>query len=148
MYIITHIILMCTHIFCYDLWFYISHILLHTKTLRPIHNVHHVNEINLNWTSSFEGHPFEFFFQSWGFFVPFFFRVWDHGFLTECALVISFLTIRGMMRHDERCTFLIGNHHLLHHKYPYCNFGDYYTDMLMGTYKKFPNEEITGFLGR
>ena len=26
-----------------------------------------------------------------------------------------------MMRHDERCIFLIGNHHLLHHKYPNYN---------------------------
>ena len=51
-----------------------------------------------------------------------------------------------MMRHDERCIWLIGNHHLLHHKYSQYNFGEYWLDALCGT--KYPNhaEYKHGFL--
>jgi sterol desaturase/sphingolipid hydroxylase (fatty acid hydroxylase superfamily) len=43
-----------------------------------------------------------------------------------------------MMRHDDRLIWLIGNHHLLHHKYPLYNFGEYWLDSLMGT--EYPNK--------
>ena len=42
-----------------------------------------------------------------------------------------------MMRHDRRFIFIVGNHHLLHHKYQKYNYGEYWIDMLCGT--KFKN---------
>jgi sterol desaturase/sphingolipid hydroxylase (fatty acid hydroxylase superfamily) len=43
------------------------------------------------------------------------------------------LNIRGMMRHDKRGTWLVGNHHLLHHQYPRYNYGEVWLDYLGGT---------------
>jgi sterol desaturase/sphingolipid hydroxylase (fatty acid hydroxylase superfamily) len=48
------------------------------------------------------------------------------------------VNIRGMLRHDTRYTWLIGNHHILHHKYPQYNFGEYWLDKLGGT--MYPND--------
>ena len=48
------------------------------------------------------------------------------------------IAARGYMRHDHRYSFLIGNHHLLHHKNPKYNFGEYWIDSLFGT--KYPNK--------
>ncbi len=42
-----------------------------------------------------------------------------------------------MLRHDKRFVWLIGNHHLLHHKYPRYNFGEYWLDKLFKT--NYPN---------
>jgi hypothetical protein len=43
------------------------------------------------------------------------------------------VNIRGMLRHDVRYIWLIGNHHILHHKYPQYNFGEYWLDTLFDT---------------
>ena len=43
----------------------------------------------------------------------------------DFAIVLVLLNMRGMMRHDERFVWLIGNHHLLHHKFPRYNYGEY-----------------------
>ena len=49
-------------------------------------------------------------------------------------LVSLFLVnIRGMLRHDHRFIWLIGNHHILHHKYPNYNYGEYWLDTCFGT---------------
>jgi sterol desaturase/sphingolipid hydroxylase (fatty acid hydroxylase superfamily) len=40
-----------------------------------------------------------------------------------------------MMRHDDRCSFIIGNHHLIHHQYPNYNYGEYWIDYLCKTNK-------------
>ena len=53
--------------------------------------------------------------------------------LRDTLLVLAFLNIRGMMRHDPRWSWLIGNHHILHHKYSEYNFGEYWMDTLCGT---------------
>jgi hypothetical protein len=55
----------------------------------------------------------------------------------DILIVLSFLNIRGMMRHDIRFAFLIGNHHLLHHRHPKYNYGEYWLDYIFGT--KYPN---------
>ena len=43
--------------------------------------------------------------------------------LYQLAAALLLLNLRGMMAHDKRFVFLIGNHHLLHHKYHNCNYG-------------------------
>jgi sterol desaturase/sphingolipid hydroxylase (fatty acid hydroxylase superfamily) len=50
-------------------------------------------------------------------------------------LTIAFLIVgaRALMRHDNRFSWLIGNHHLLHHKYQKYNFGEYWIDTIVGS---------------
>ena len=69
-------------------------------------------------------------FQGVGMFVPFLALNYT---MYDVFLVLLILNVRGMMRHDERFVFLIGNHHLLHHKYPNYNYGEYWIDWLCGT---------------
>ena len=57
--------------------------------------------------------------------------------LYSLLVALLFLNIRGMMRHDHRFVWLIGNHHILHHKYPQYNFGEFWIDKLCGT--QYPN---------
>ena len=57
----------------------------------------------------------------------------------DIIIILFLLNLRGMMAHDRRWTFLIGNHHLLHHKYGNCNYGQYWIDTLCGT--RHPNKE-------
>jgi sterol desaturase/sphingolipid hydroxylase (fatty acid hydroxylase superfamily) len=51
-----------------------------------------------------------------------------------------------MMRHDDRFSWLIGNHHILHHKYPKYNFGEYWIDKMFGTLYPNKSEYIYGEL--
>jgi len=85
---------------------------------------------------TYHGHPFETLFQGIGVFFPLLFYSFS---ITDFIIALTFLNIRGMLRHDERGTFLIGNHHLLHHKYPNYNFGEYWIDTLCGT--RYPNNK-------
>jgi lathosterol oxidase len=48
-----------------------------------------------------------------------------------CAII--FINMRGLMEHDSRCAALVGNHHLLHHQYFTCNYGEYWLDYIFGT---------------
>lgn len=125
------------HIFlsvlCYDIWFYISHRFLHTRTLYPIHSVHH-QKVEPTFLDTYEGHWFESPFQGLGALVPFY---WYSYNLTAIAVILLFLNARGMMRHDPRFIWLIGNHHLLHHRHPQFNYGEYWLDRLGGTL--YPN---------
>lgn len=120
-------------IFFYDIWFYISHVLLHNRFLYHYHNEHHTYSTP-TFLETYKGHWTEGPFQGIGMFIPFFFL--SYSFI-EIGIIFFLLNVRGMMRHDERCIWLIGNHHLLHHKYPRYNFGEYWLDALCGT--KYPN---------
>jgi len=113
----------------YDIWFYISHILLHTKTLYKYHKTHHY-KIVPTYIDTYVGHSLEGPFQGIGMFFPCI--IWNYTFW-DILIILLLLNIRGMMRHDERFIFLIGNHHLLHHKYPNYNFGEYWIDSICGT---------------
>ena len=138
-YIILHIIL---HIVCYDIWFYISHVVLHMAQIYELHKIHHSTPVNkLNYTSTHVAHHVENFVQLLGVFIPCFIFGCD-----LIALIISFILIgiRGLMRHDHRCSWLIGNHHILHHKYIKYNFGEYWIDYLCGTILPNKNEYVYG----
>ena len=88
-----------------------------------------------NYLDTYVGHVIESPFQGIGMFFPFILLTYT---AYDIFIILAFLNVRGMMRHDERFIFLIGNHHLLHHKYPKYNFSEYWIDYLCGT--TYPNE--------
>ena len=129
-------------IFSYDIWFYVSHIALHHRFLYKYHKEHH-RYLNPTWRETDVGSTFESLFQVIGLFLPFLiYRAVLVEFLVAAALVGA----RGLMRHDDRCTFLIGNHHLLHHRYPSYNFGEYWLDAAFGTMYPHTSEHRRGLL--
>lgn len=117
------------HVFCYDAWFYVTHIILH-KYLYNIHKEHHDTPYNkLLYTSTNVAHWFEHALQGLGHFIhPFFVDFY----VFEYSIGFAIVVVRGLMRHDDRCSWLMGNHHILHHKYIGYNYGEYWIDNLMG----------------
>ena len=122
-------------VLCYDIWFYISHVILHMPAVYPYHAEHHAKS-EPQFLDTYVGHYLESPFQSIGVFVPLIYWSFD---LPSFLIVLFILNTRGMLRHDERGVWLIGNHHLLHHKYSRWNFGEYWIDSLCGT--AYPNTE-------
>jgi len=91
----------------------------------------------MKYTDTNIGHYAESILQLFGNFIPWFFIAFNiYAFLVASL----FIFIRGGMRHDHRFTWLISNHHLLHHKFHNCNFGEYYLDCLLGTQCKREEE--------
>ena len=124
------------HYVSYDLWFYISHVILH-KYFMSIHNIHHKTPYNqLKWYNTTDGHILEHLVQPLGLFIPFLF----YTDITACCIVCVIISIRGYMRHDDRFSFIVDNHHILHHKDVKCNFSEYYIDYLYGTLHENTNE--------
>lgn len=137
---------MLLHILFYDLWFYFSHILLHTNTLYQIvHKIHHQTPYSvLTYEDTNKAHILENFIQPLGIFIPFLFC--KEKISISFIAASAFVYIRGMMRHDHRCIYWIGNHHILHHKYINCNYGEYWIDSLFGTVYHNPKEYVYGIL--
>jgi len=131
------------YIFSYDIWFYFSHVLLHTRMLyKMIHYKHHsINHKTMTMGDAYEGHLLESPFQGAGVFIPLFFLSFDIYTLFASLILIN---IRGMLRHDTRFIWLIGNHHILHHRYPQSNFGEYWLDNLLGTAHLDKNDYVYG----
>ena len=128
------------HILGYDIWFYISHILLHTPLLWPLHEIHHRIRYP-RFTDTYTGHWIEGPFQSIGFGLPLLFVDFNW---TAFLCALAFVNIRGMARHDDRTVWLIGNHHLLHHQYFKYNYGEYWIDRLCGTLIKDGRKQQAG----
>ena len=126
------------HIISYDIWFYISHLWLHHKNYyNLIHKQHHTKLYTLlHYLDTYDANIIENLIQPIGIVIPILFI--ETNFLYLCISFI-FISIRGVMRHDNRCSRLFGNHHLLHHKYPNYNFGEYWIDTLCKT--KYPNDK-------
>lgn len=116
-------------IIAYDIWFYISHLLLHSKYLYKYHKEHHT-KIVPTFLDTYVAHPFESPFQGIGMFFPY--AVINYT-AYETIVILVLLNIRGTLQHDERGAFLVGNHHLIHHRYQNCNYGQYWIDALMST---------------
>jgi sterol desaturase/sphingolipid hydroxylase (fatty acid hydroxylase superfamily) len=89
-----------------------------------------------------DGHIIETPLQTLGIFVPLIF------YKPSIELLYAFFVVllRGYMRHDNRCSWLIGNHHLLHHKHGNYNFGEYWLDQLFGTCYPNKKEYVYGLL--
>jgi len=132
-------------ILSYDIWFYLSHIILHNKTFyKIIHKEHHnVDYKIINFRDTYIGHFIEGPFQGTGVLFPLFFIKFNLYLFLYSLLIIN---IRGMLRHDIRFIWLIGNHHILHHKYPQYNFGEYWLDKLFGTSYPNKNEYVFGMV--
>jgi sterol desaturase/sphingolipid hydroxylase (fatty acid hydroxylase superfamily) len=125
------------HVLCYDVWFYATHVVLHNKDFYVIHKLHHEKPHDeLTYADTNVGHSIDNLFESLGFLIPFF--IVDSSLVAFLSASI-FIGIRGHMRHDNRCSWLVGNHHLLHHKYRRYNYGEYWIDTLCGT--KYPGED-------
>ena len=132
------------YLLTYDIWFYVSHIFLHkNKLVKHIHKIHHSQYYKtMIYTDTYIAHYLETPIQSLGIFIPIFFIVFN---LKNFVYSIIILNIRGMLRHDYRFIWLVGNHHLLHHKYPQYNYGEYWLDYLFGTNLN-NNECISGLI--
>jgi sterol desaturase/sphingolipid hydroxylase (fatty acid hydroxylase superfamily) len=129
-------------ILSYDIWFYISHVMLHSRILQKYHKLHHTRP-NPNYEDTYIADPVETVFQGVGFLFPLIVYTYS---VQDFALVLLFLNIRGMMAHDPRWVFLIGNHHLLHHKYGNCNYGQYWIDSLCGTLHNRNEDYVYGLI--
>lgn len=129
------------HIIGYDIWFYISHRMLHTRVLWWAHKIHHEKRHPL-FIDTYYGHWAEGPFQSVGFLLPIALGFWNFW-LALLALII--VNARGIARHDGRTVWLIGNHHLIHHETGTVNFGDYWVDRLFRTAAP-PERQVRGFL--
>jgi sterol desaturase/sphingolipid hydroxylase (fatty acid hydroxylase superfamily) len=132
------------YILCYDAWFYISHVILHNKNIYFIHKIHHTPKYNtITYSDAHNAHTIENIVQQLGLLIPCF----TVG-LSAHSLVISYtiISIRGLMRHDDRCSWLTWNHHLLHHKDQRYNFGEYWLDKLCGTLYPNEGEYVYGFI--
>jgi len=143
-YTMIDVILVASIIVGYDIWFYISHLILHTSWFfKNIHKEHHaLNPRTMTFTDAYVGHRSEGIFQGLGMGAPFLLFEYD---LYEPTTIVSFgtalvlINLRGMARHDDRSTWLIGNHHLLHHVHPNTNYGEYWLDTVFGT--RFPDDK-------
>ena len=116
------------HIIGYDIWFYISHLALHTPNFYWIHKEHHTKYKPV-WLDTYHGHSLESLIQGVGFFLPFLFGLAD---LKEAITALIVINVKGMMRHDSRTAWLIdGGHHLMHHKNPSQSFGEPWMDAVV-----------------
>ena len=126
----------------YDIWFYISHVILHSRFMYHFHKLHHTKP-GPTYEDTYLADSVETVFQGVGFIFP---AVVYTYMPKDIILILLFLNIRGMMAHDPRFAFLIGNHHLLHHKYGNCNYGQYYIDFLGGTCHPRREDYIYGWI--
>ena len=135
-------ILILVSIISYDIWFYISHVALHSQIMYKYHKLHHTKS-EPTYVDTYLAHNVETVFQGVGVFFPS--MVYKPAFF-ELAMALLLINMRGMMAHDRRFVFLIGNHHLLHHKYHNCNYGQYWIDSLLGTVHPIKEERRSGLL--
>ena len=77
-------------IISYDIWFYLSHILLHSKSLYRFHKGHHT-KIYPRFLDTYTGHFLEGPFQGLGMLLPFFYLNYN---IYDILIVLSFLNIR------------------------------------------------------
>lgn len=117
------------YILCYDIWFYFVHRLLHTKYLYAIHKIHHKKHTPVCY-DFYTIHILEIPIQSAGLLIPIFLY---KLYLYQLLFAIFFINVRGLMSHDKRCLILVGDHHLIHHKLLYYNYGEHWIDYLFGT---------------
>ena len=123
------------HVVSYDIWFYISHRLLHTPFLYNIHKIHHEKRVP-QWLDTYHGHWFESHFQRIGFFIQLLVLQLD-----KSQMLVAFLIcqMRGLMRHDERTAFIDNGHHLRHHLNWNYNYGEEWIDWIFNTQETSPS---------
>ena len=117
------------HVLSYDVWFYMSHIALHTPSLFWIHKRHHENQFP-TWVDTYHESGLEGMIQSVGFVVPWLVENPD---MWASIAAFAFLNVRGMLQHDKRGVWVVGDHHLQHHEKLKGNYGQPWLDRLFGT---------------
>ena len=117
------------YILYYDFFYYFMHRLLHTKYFYPIHKIHH-STYKPKCSDFFTVSYLEYPLSSVGLYLA----LYLYGiYIYQLLATICLISIRGMMEHDDRFVFIVGNHHLQHHTYFYCNYGEYWIDYVFGT---------------
>lgn len=117
------------HIFCYDLWFYAIHRLLHMPKIYSKYHYQHHAYVHPSWKNALTAHWIENFFSGIGVLFPLLYSVNAVSFIG--AWIFCF--VRGIARHDKRMP--LSSHHLYHHKNPACNYSSIYLDFIFGTLK-------------
>lgn len=119
---------------CYDIWFYIFHVILHKYFYTSIHKLHHsVPHEIMTYENAGNGHIIENTISPLGAVVPFYFYGFGWIYIVSFGIASSIIGIRALLRHDNRCSWIIGNHHILHHKHLNCNYGEYWLDCVFDT---------------
>jgi len=117
------------YVVAYDVWFYIAHRILHIPWVyKQYHFQHHMHK-HPEWNDTFSAHAVENAVSGLGLFVP---LAWGCSWGALMAAWV-FCFARGIARHDARCAWLVGAHHLRHHTSPGKNFSSFYIDWLCGT---------------
>jgi sterol desaturase/sphingolipid hydroxylase (fatty acid hydroxylase superfamily) len=121
------------YIVYYDIFYYFLHRLLHTKYLYSIHKIHHIKKIP-DYYDYYNIHVLELPFTSIGLiFAIYLYKLYIY----QLLYAIIFINVRGILMHDNQFIYLLGDHHLVHHKHYKCNYGEYWLDYIFGTvYKK------------
>jgi sterol desaturase/sphingolipid hydroxylase (fatty acid hydroxylase superfamily) len=113
----------------YDFFYYFMHRLLHTGMFYQIHKIHHYR-IEPEYKDFYKVHILETPLTSIGLiFAVYLYKLYIYQLL--CAII--FINVRGVMSHDKKFISLVGDHHLQHHKFFKCNYGEYWMDYLFGT---------------
>ena len=113
----------------YDFFYYFMHRLLHTRYLYPIHKIHH-RSAEPEYHDFYNVHILEVPLTSVGLFLAIYLY---KLYIYQLLWAILFINARGVMSHDKRFIAFIGDHHLKHHKFFKCNYGEYWMDYLFGT---------------
>ena len=117
------------YILYYDIFYYLTHRLLHTKYFYFIHKVHH-NKIVPKYYDYYNINIIEIPITSVGLILALYiYKI----FIFQLFISLLFIHIRGILQHDEKFIYLIGDHHLKHHKYFKCNYGEYWLDYIFNT---------------
>lgn len=124
-------------IFGYDIWFYYSHVLLHTRYLYKYHKKHH-EHIHPTATTSYYGHISEDIVSFISIMLTFLIFYPNISILSTTIGAI-YTGCRGLAQHEPRFVnhpilkYLCDDHHLLHHKHFTGNYGAKWIDWLHGT---------------
>ena len=113
----------------YDLWFYLAHRALHIPWIYKRYHYQHHAHLHPPWHHTFVAHVAENVVSGLGLLLP---LAWKRSINALCVAWVVCL-VRGVARHDVRCAWLVGAHHLHHHVSPGKNFSAFYIDWLFGT---------------
>ena len=116
----------------YDFFYYFMHRLLHTSLLYPIHKMHH-RTFEPEYHDFYNVHILEVPLTSVGLFLAIYlYKLYIYQLM--CAII--FINVRGAMSHDKKFISLVGDHHLQHHRFFKCNYGEYWMYYIVGTLHK------------
>lgn len=120
------------YILYYDFFYYFMHRLFHTKYLYPIHKIHH-SAYKPKYNDFINVHYLEYPLSSVGLYIALYLH---NIYIYQLIITICFIMVRGLMEHDERFIWIVGNHHLQHHYYFKCNYGEHWIDYVFDTVYK------------